>query len=110
MDQPLLAQSVSNRQFVLLREADKANGVPLARMLQLSQTTCGSLVRRGFMVWSGHRFMLTKDGRACLENYSNFDLSRSNVAAPLSMFIRERWRALGSPNGKKGRRARSAAA
>jgi len=43
------AVSVSNYQYCLLLEAERTGGMTLARILEVKQTTGGSLVRRGLL-------------------------------------------------------------
>jgi hypothetical protein len=111
-DERQLATSVSNRQFILLREAEKRGGLPLQRMLELSQTTGGSVVRRGFIAWNRNTetFALTRDGLAVLDTYKTFDIGRKDESLPLSSFIRKRWGNLDERIQKRQARSRGAAA
>ncbi len=83
------AISVSNYQYSLLREAFRSGGLTLKRVLEIRQTTGGSLVRRGLLQWreSVKRFTLSSDGLALLDRYENSVLERKDSNRPLSKFI-----------------------
>lgn len=84
------AVNVSNYQFTLLLEAARTGGLTLTRVLEVKQTTGGSLVRRGLLAWREQvkRFVLTSDGLRLMELYKHAEVERKNVEGPLSKFIR----------------------
>lgn len=84
-----LTQSLSNRQYSLLKECDSKGGLSLDRVLELSQTTSGSVVRRGFIAWSEQQdcFLLTSLGIQTLDFFENTDIGRNAIDRPLSSFI-----------------------
>jgi hypothetical protein len=96
-DEAPRAVSVSNRQFVLLMEAKRSGGLTLERLLQLSQSTVGSMVRgtqtrAGCLAWNDgvKRFVLTAAGLTVIEHYSEFDIERRDRTRPLSKWIHMR--------------------
>ncbi len=82
------ATRLSNRQFNLLRECQKSNGISLTRMLEISQTTAGSIFRRKLFNWSPSQqlFLLSVDGKDVLEQFSYTNVDRKNHRLPLSKF------------------------
>lgn len=84
------AVNVSNYQYTLLLEAEKTGGLTLQRVLEVKQTTGGSLVRRGLLAWREQvkRFTLTSDGLRLMELYKHAEVERKNAEGPLSKFIR----------------------
>jgi hypothetical protein len=85
-------QSLSNRQFSFLAEAIEANGLSLERMLEISQTTAGSVVRRGFFAWNRDvgRFELTAEGYEVMERFQHSEIGRQAQYLPFSRFIHNR--------------------
>lgn len=85
------AQQLSNRQYTLFVECVNKGGITLRRMLEISQTTAGSLVRREFFYWDGEsdRFQLTGKGEKLMEMFGESEIGRKNFARPLSTFIRD---------------------
>lgn len=81
-----LSQRLSNYQYSLLVEAER-KGISLERMLEISQTTSGSLVRRGFLAWDGEMFALTAAGATIKELFGQSDIGRAGWHRPLSSFI-----------------------
>lgn len=83
------AVGLSNRQYNLLRDAQEKGGITLNVMLAISQTTAGSIVRRGYFQWNQalQAFSLTPFGLGVLEQFAHTDISRKNIAAPLSKYI-----------------------
>jgi len=85
-------QILSNRQFSFLAEAMEKGGVTLERMLEVSQTTAGSVVRRGFLAWSRvhGRFEITAAGYETMEHFQHSDIGRAAMYRPFSKFIQNR--------------------
>lgn len=106
------ATNVSNRQLVLLRELKRTGGIPISRMCELSQTTGGSVVRRGLVAWNAglQAFVLTPEGLNVIETYTSFDISRTNHESPLSSFIAKKYGRLELGQERAARRSRRAAA
>lgn len=82
-------QQLSNRQYCLLHECVSEGGLTLERVLQISQTTSGSIVRRGFIRWDAgiERFTLTSAGLSLMEHFQHTDIGRFSIDRPLSTFI-----------------------
>jgi len=88
-DNQLGAVGLSNRQFNILRFAQEEGGIELQKMLAISQTTAGSVVRRGYFIWDNKQelFILTKLATVVLNQFAHTDISRKNTKAPLSKYI-----------------------
>lgn len=84
------AITVSNRQYVLLKEISHG-GISLKRMLWINQTTGGSVVRRRFVRWDRkiERFVLTEEGERLMLLYKDAAIQRLNHDLPLSKYIPE---------------------
>ena len=69
-------QQLSNRQYTLLRECQGAGGIALERMLEISQTTGGSIVKRGFVKWDNVAgiFVLTPEGMELMDRFENTEI------------------------------------
>lgn len=85
-------QSLSNRQWSMLVEAEALGGVSLEAMLNTSQVTAGSVVRRGYLKWNSavSQFVLTQAGVDVLEGFGSTDISRKTTWGELSKAIGNR--------------------
>lgn len=88
--QQLHAQSLSNRQYSFLNQVLDAGGLSVTKMLNVSQGTAGSVVRRGFLVWEGvlNKFVLSPEGLAVMDAFRTTDVRRESAYRPLSIHIR----------------------
>lgn len=77
---------LSSRQYALLMRAGEEGGLSLETMLEISQTTAGSVMQRKWLAWSktSARFQLTADGLERLDSWARADVSRKNHARPIS--------------------------
>lgn len=84
-----MTESLSNRQYSFLQEAQREGGLSLRRMIQISQTTAGSVTRRGFMAWDikTENFTLTEEGLKVMEMFEHTDVDRQDWSRPLGKWV-----------------------
>jgi hypothetical protein len=85
------AVTMSNWQHTLMTEAVKQGGITLERMLQLRQTTAGSVIRRGYFRWDRNEemFVLTPESLRIMQSFEDMDVTRKGTYLPLSSFIHD---------------------
>lgn len=84
------ATTMSNRLFCCLNEATRKGGFSLERMLEMSQTTVGNVIRRGYLKWDGEVFAVTPLGEEVRKQFDKTDIDRIALFRPLSSLIKER--------------------
>ena len=76
---------LSNYQYAMLQAS--VDGLTLEQAGQYKQTAFASMISRGYLVFRGSRFRMTRQGRDALATFHGTDVTRKHPSEILARYV-----------------------